>query len=418
MDPTNSFGELTFLQLISKGDAPLPKNPFIIGKSVENAAGQIEGAVTEAQGTKYTLRVRNPAQVEKLLKMTKLIDETEVIVQPHPNLNISRCVISSFDLIHMDEKDILEGLVEQREGVIFVKRITRMQDGKRVNTPALILTFNKCTYPSHVKIGLLRTSTRPYYPNPLLCYGCFSYGHPRARCPGPQRCFNCSNEHQEEECREAAHCRNCDGNHRPNSRQCPVYKKEMDIIRVKVDNNITYPEAKKRVGETRGSYAAVTAQQTADRVKIEALEKKMQERDAQIAQILGEIKKKDESIKQMKALIQKLQATEQMKLINSQTAGTSKQQTQPQTLREPRVAQITGNSMQLRNRSRSPAIPEQVRGDKKTKRQGTKTPTISPERQSPPVKRTQSTNFDEVIVSDDEANRYIMESLSQQTRPS
>lgn len=112
--------------------------------------------------------------------MTKLIDETEVIVQPHPNLNISRCVISCFDLIHMDEKDILEGLVEQREGVIFVKRITRMQDGKRVNTPALIFTFNKCTYPSHVKIGLLRTSTRPFYPNPLLCYGCFSYGHPRA----------------------------------------------------------------------------------------------------------------------------------------------------------------------------------------------------------------------------------------------
>lgn len=94
----------------------------------------------------------------------------------------------------------------------------------------------------------------------------------------------------------------------------------MDIIRVKVDNNITYPEARKRVGEARGSYAAVTAQQTADRAKIEALEKKMQERDAQIAQILGELKKKDDYIKQMKAFIQKLQDTEQTKLITSQTA--------------------------------------------------------------------------------------------------
>ena len=55
MDPTNVFGQLTYLQLIGKDDTPLPKNPFVIGKSVEQfLGGSIEGATSEAQGTRYT----------------------------------------------------------------------------------------------------------------------------------------------------------------------------------------------------------------------------------------------------------------------------------------------------------------------------------------------------------------------------
>ncbi|XP_062537991.1 uncharacterized protein LOC134206305 [Armigeres subalbatus] len=198
------------------------KTPFVIGKSVEACAGQIENAKTEAQGTKYTLSVRDPIQVAKLLKLTKLIDGTEIEVAPHPNLNVSRCVISCYDVIHMEEKDILAELT--KENVIRVQRITKNENGQRMNTPALILTFNKTTYPEYIKVGLLRVATRPYFPNPMLCYGCFSYGHTRVRCPGPQRCFNCSgNFHGEEECNEASFCRNCKGNHRPSNRQCPVY---------------------------------------------------------------------------------------------------------------------------------------------------------------------------------------------------
>ncbi|XP_058815011.1 uncharacterized protein LOC131678742 [Topomyia yanbarensis] len=166
MDPTNKFGELTFLQLTGKDGVPLPRNPFIIGKSVEVVAGgPIEGANTEAQGTRYTLRVRNPAQVAKLQKMTQLIDGTEVVVEAHPNLNVSRCVISCYDLIHMEEKDVLQEIISQ--GVIRVQRITRKEAEKRVNTPALILTFCKTTYPEYIKIGLLHVPTRPYFPNLL-----------------------------------------------------------------------------------------------------------------------------------------------------------------------------------------------------------------------------------------------------------
>lgn len=386
---SSEFGALTYLQLTSKDEnTPLP-DPFIVGKSVESAAnGPIEGASTEAQGTRYTLKVRNPAQVDKLLKLTTLMDETEVVVQLHPNLNVSRCVVSCFEAIRMEEKDVLRGLISQ--GVIQVQRITRRENGKPVNTSALILTFNRCNYPSQVKIGVLRVSTRPYYPNPLLCYGCVRYGHPRARCPGPKRCLNCSAEHELSEgveCEAAAHCINCGGPHRPNNRQCPVYKKEVDVIRMKVDKNLTYPEARKRIESGLENYAAAAAQKTADRKKLEELEKKMQEKDNQITQLLDAMKKKDEKIDKLLAHI-RMMTTRQTQQSQSQQNTSMPPPPAPiqrsqSAGRKPAESQVAGTSMQLRTKSPASTDPR----DSKKKKRHNRSNNSSPGRQSPPLKK-------------------------------
>lgn len=393
----NELGSLTYLQLRSKDEKnnPLMSDPFIVGESVEVAAGgPIEGASTEAQGTRYMLKVRNQAQVNKLLKLTTLSDGAEVVVNFHPNLNISRCVISCYELIRMAENDILHNLA--RQGVIRVQRITRKVNGERANTSTLILTFNRCNYPSHVKIGLLRTPTRPYYPNPLLCYGCARYGHSSVRCPGPKRCLNCSAEHEiarDEICNEDAHCINCNGPHRPNNRQCPVFKKEMEVIRLKVDHNLTFSEARKRVDQQLGSYAAAAAQQTADRKKLEELEKRMEQKDEYIAHILGEMKKKDEQIEKLMVSLNIKQLPEGRIEQPIQSTETSQptQSIQPVQFVEPtppaarksREAQVLG--MQLRNRS--PAVTQQKAEYGKKKKRQNRSNNSSPGRNSPPPKK-------------------------------
>ncbi|XP_058467151.1 uncharacterized protein LOC131440079 [Malaya genurostris] len=382
MDPTNKFGELTFLQLKGKNDIPLPRNPFIIGKSVENAAGgPIEDANTEAQGTRYTLRVRDPSQVTKLLKMTQLIDGTEVVIEAHPNLNVSRCVITCYDLIQMEEKDVLAEILSQ--GVIRVQRITRSEGGNRVNTPALILTFCKTTYPKHIKIGLLHISTRPYFPNPMLCYNCFNFGHTRMRCPSPKRCFNCSGEqHGEEECNEAQFCRNCKGDHRPSNRQCPVYKKEVEIIKIKVRENITFPEARKRAEQqTQGSYAQATAQQTRIEKKLKEMELTMKQKDEQIVKLLEAAKRKEEKMEQMMAYIQQLKH----QIATQDKSFHSKEQNITPTILGP----VT------RSRNNSPAIQETKRGrPPKQNMNITKKPQTYTDSQSPPPKKTATITLD------------------------
>lgn len=351
------------------------------------AGGPIEDGKSEAQGTRYTLKVRDPAQVAKLLKMTHLIDGTKVEVIAHPNLNVCRCVISCFELIHMDEAEILREM--GGDGVIRVQRIMRLEGGKKVNTPALILTFCKTTFPGHIKVGLLHVPTRPYFPNPMLCYNCFSYGHTRTRCPGPQRCFNCSgNSHGEEECGEAPHCRNCNDGHRPTNRQCPVYKQEIEVIKIKVRDNLSFPEARKRAElQAQGSYAQVAAQQNEFDKKLKELEATMKQKDELIAKLLEDNRQKDEKMEQMLAQI--LQLKQQISSQEKPHSSREIKSTQPSS---GVVTRSRNNSPALtRSRNNSPAIQETKRSRASKQHTDSLTKPASPDRQSPPPKKTATT---------------------------
>lgn len=121
LDPRNEFGAITTLLMTGKDGVSLPTEPFIIGKSIEDLVGPIESAKSEAQCSRYVLRTRKPLQVEKLLKMSKLCDGTEIEIKLHPTLNSSRCVIISLDLMKKSEEHIVEQLHPQ--GVTAARRI-------------------------------------------------------------------------------------------------------------------------------------------------------------------------------------------------------------------------------------------------------------------------------------------------------
>lgn len=299
-DPRNEFGAVTTLLLTGKDGSSLPVEPFIIGKSIEDLVGPIESAKSEAQCSRYVLRTRKVTQVEKLLKMTELYDGTEIEVKLHPTLNTSRCVIFSYDLMRKDEDVIVKEL--QPQGVIAARRILK---SNKEPTTAVILTFNRPICPETVKVGLLRVATKPYYPNPLLCFQCFLYGHSRAKCPNTKLCPNCSNDHEERNpCEERPFCRNCKGPHRPTSRQCEIYKTEADVIRTKIDYNLSYGEARARVEAGNGSYAAVAAQPRLDHARLNALSAQMQEKQEQIAKLEEKLRSKDNVEEQLSMIIE------------------------------------------------------------------------------------------------------------------
>lgn len=303
-DPGNTLGELIILQMTGAGGKDLPKNPFIIGKSVEQFAGPVESAKSENKGASYILHTRKPQQAKKLLTMTKLLDETNIIIQTHTKLNTCQCVISSVDLLDLTEEFIQKHLEDQK--VSYVKRITRKVNGERVNTTALILTFSKTTYPKHVKVGLLRVATKPYYPNPMLCFGCFKYGHLKTRCTNTKICFNCSESYHGDECTKSPNCHNCKGNHRPGNRTCPVYKHEECIVHTKIDLNLSFPEARERVEQGNGTYAQVAAQNRLDQRKLDHLLEATQKKDEQIAKLIEITKLKDQKIKQLEQKLTKM----------------------------------------------------------------------------------------------------------------
>lgn len=228
---------------------PLP-NPFIISTSIEVAVGLKEATkvamVKEGRGTRYLLRTSFKSIYRKLCSMTKLTDGTDIEVISHPTLNKVQGVVYEADSTDVDEGSLLEHLKSQ--GVQSVRRIKKKVNGSEQNTPLIVLTFHGTLLPEFVYFGRLRVPVRTYYPAPLICFNCGTYGHPKKFCQQSGICLRCSQAHQVaegEQCSFAPYCMHCKGGHSPVARSCPKYKDEENVIRIRVDKNVSTAEARK-----------------------------------------------------------------------------------------------------------------------------------------------------------------------------
>ena len=87
-----------------------------------------------------------------------------------------------------------------------------------------------------------------YVPNPLRCYQCQVYGHHENKCSRQALCINCGMpEHcASGQCQRPANCVNCSGDHPANYKECPQWEKEKKILKIKYEQNISFPEARKQ----------------------------------------------------------------------------------------------------------------------------------------------------------------------------
>ena len=147
----------------------------------------------------------------------------------------------------MTSDDIKEGLAEQ--GVTEVSRITVRRDGVIKPTNTFVLTFNLPHLPTVVKICFMQVKADVYIPPPLRCYNCQVSGHHDKKCGRHAVCCNCSElEHcgPSGVCDKPAKHVNCSGDHPANSKQCPQWEKEKKILKIKCENNLSFPEARKQ----------------------------------------------------------------------------------------------------------------------------------------------------------------------------
>ncbi|KAK4885163.1 hypothetical protein RN001_001434 [Aquatica leii] len=149
------------------------------------------------------------------------------------------------------------------QGVIEARRIKTRRNGVLEDTASVILTFNTPTLPQKVKAGFHSLPTRLYIPDPIRCFKCQNFGHTTLRCNKEAVCVCGKPLHEGSPCEEPITCINCKGNHSSRSRNCPIYKQEKAIQELKTRENLTYPEAKKKVvvlpPEPGLSYAKATA---------------------------------------------------------------------------------------------------------------------------------------------------------------
>ena len=144
----------------------------------------------------------------------------------------------------------------------------RRKDGAKVPTNTYFLLFARPELPKEIKIGVgTNVRVNPYIPNPLRCFKCQKFGHPQSKCKGTQVCEHCGHPTHEGNCTQKPKCTNCKGEHAPNSRECPTFKKEKLIQSTKVLKRISFAEARKEVENSQEkSYALKAAAVTVNRI--------------------------------------------------------------------------------------------------------------------------------------------------------
>lgn len=197
-------------------------------------------------------------------------------------IKLSRCVI---EVRNKGE------LVERSFGVIFAPEFAANNPTEIVKSCPIIREMTQLTkYDSHTKcdvkiplykvefvfpeippsltIGLLTWEVTPFYPAPRQCFACLSYDHLFKDCRGKNDvaiCKECGknagldkkkSEKQGKRimshhiCNKTPVCPNCPigrNNHSPSDLNCDRKRKENAIIKLRVDEKISYQEARKRI---------------------------------------------------------------------------------------------------------------------------------------------------------------------------
>ncbi|XP_041785913.1 uncharacterized protein LOC121601180 [Anopheles merus] len=310
MDRNNEFGDMKFLVLEPLKGFKLPQNPWIISKSITNVVGELtESSHSMEFGQKYLIKTRNLAQYTKMQSITQLIDGTKVSITPHATLNTVQCVIFAPELKGLKDEEILLNMESQN--VKQVRRFTRKVNDEIQPTNSFLIRVEAGKIPESLRVGLLQVRTKPYYPKPMLCYKCASFGHTKVRCSKGQVCGNCGTA-AHGECSTHPACVNCKGEHSAFSRECPAFQFEEQVIKIKVDHNCTYKEARQMALQQHQQTSAVQqritfAQQTTTVDEKDIKIKRLEEEQNELKKtILEQMKKMDTQSKLIEALLKKL----------------------------------------------------------------------------------------------------------------
>ncbi|KAK5640215.1 hypothetical protein RI129_011026 [Pyrocoelia pectoralis] len=170
-------------------------------------------------------------QAKKLFSSERL-DSPKIEVTPENTLNYSKGMVNCKNLL----VEICSELKSHE--VTKVRRIKKKVNGELQGTPNHVLTFNTPKLAPMIKAGYLVLSVRVHVPAPIRCF----------RCQITQMCVCGKELHGDKRCEDSIECVNCKGNHLDISKSWPIYKQESVIQEIKVKENISYLEARRKVG--------------------------------------------------------------------------------------------------------------------------------------------------------------------------
>ena len=221
-------------------------SPFVIEKQIEATIGTPK-SVKKLKNKTLLIETNRKAQTDNLLKMTTFFN-IPVTVTEHNTLNSSKGIIRDKALKGLPEQEILEYLKDQ--GVTAVKRFTIKKDQGAIEANTHLHTFNMINVPKNLKIFYRIIPVDIYIPNPLRCFNCLKFSHNENNCLEDigsvcEKCGVGHYDHLASKCKNPVKCVNCEKDHLSRSNECEIWKKEKEVMKIKVTQILSYFEAKK-----------------------------------------------------------------------------------------------------------------------------------------------------------------------------
>ena len=211
--------------------------------------------IKEKQYIAITAEVPNIAK--KLLEMT-VIGPCKVKITKDPRKNLSYGIVRDVErkMYGMSEAHITQMLAQY--GAVKSERQTTWNNGRKVETASVKVTFDNPNCPMAVYVDRTRYDIKEFVPPPLRCFKCQRYDHNVYKCRREEHtCQRCGETgHQartytdgvvSSTCGKTRKCVNCGGAHEAGFRKCRVQEDYKKINEIMVLQKISRQEAKERV---------------------------------------------------------------------------------------------------------------------------------------------------------------------------
>lgn len=254
-------------------------SPFKVNDVLNTITHDWKYISTNRERDVITILVIDKSNAEKFINTKSVCfgeEDLDVVFEAHSALNSSKGTIFCPEIIKMSNEEIIDSLKDQNVSDIyrFQKRNT---NNIFFDSGLFILTFNGNIPPRNIKVAYLSIPVSTYYPNPRQCNHCFKLGHTTKQCKNSnleKACVRCGSVAAHDDCEFT--CVNCKESHSNKYKGCNEYKKEKAIIKLKIDHNLSYPEARRRYVANRGASSYSEAAERGELVKmIENLNKKV-----------------------------------------------------------------------------------------------------------------------------------------------
>ena len=123
---------------------------IVANKELEMYLGGQPKIVGELKNGYLLIEVSNKDQAAKIQPIIRL-NNVNIMVQKHSTLNYTKGTIKSKLYIDTDDTTLLAEMKEDK--VIDLYKVQRKEQRQYIKTGTMILTFDACNLPSHVKIG-------------------------------------------------------------------------------------------------------------------------------------------------------------------------------------------------------------------------------------------------------------------------